>query len=100
MTPMKLTRQRYRGFNAYDKGRRCPPNRCWRIAPGKIADLVMLKDKAPAPLLPGNIVNHLVGGASGYEVSHVIVDGNLLYFDGEFSLIDQEALKLKTMKSI
>ena len=34
-----------------------------RIAPGKLADLVILKDNSPSPLLAENVIYHLVVGA-------------------------------------
>jgi cytosine/adenosine deaminase-related metal-dependent hydrolase len=59
------------------------------IAPGQLADLVMMENNSPSPLLPENTVYHLVVGSLGTDVSHVIVDGELVVADGEIRTVDE-----------
>ncbi len=70
------------------------------IAPGKAADLVVLRNRAPTPLLAENAIYHLVVGALGRDVSHVVVDGDLVYADGEFTSLDEQAITRRSMETI
>jgi len=70
------------------------------IAPGKLADLVLLRDNSPSPLLPENVVYHLVVGALGTDVSHVIVDGKVVVADGELQTVDEETARLRAAETI
>lgn len=70
------------------------------IAPGKLADLVMLRDTSATPLLPENVVYHLVVGASSADVSHVIVDGRLVVENGEAKMVDEEAVRERAFRTI
>jgi len=70
------------------------------IAPGKLADLVLLRDNSPSPLLPENVVYHLVVGALGTDVSHVIVDGEVVVADGELQTVDEEEARLRAAATI
>jgi 5-methylthioadenosine/S-adenosylhomocysteine deaminase len=70
------------------------------IAPGKLADLVLLRDNSPSPLLPENVVYHLVVGALSTDVSHVIVDGQVVVADGEIRMVDEEAARARAAQTI
>jgi cytosine/adenosine deaminase-related metal-dependent hydrolase len=70
------------------------------IAAGKLADLVMLRDSAAAPLLPENVVYHLVVGALGSDVCHVIVDGRVVVHDGQIQTVDEEAAQRRAFEAI
>ncbi len=70
------------------------------IAPGQLADLVLLRDNSPSPLLPENVVYHLVVGALGSDVSHVIVDGELVVADGVLQTVDEEAARERAAETI
>lgn len=69
------------------------------IAPGRLADLVMIEDNSATPLLPENIINHLVLGASASDVSHVIVDGCLVVENGEIKTVDEEAARIRAFNT-
>jgi 5-methylthioadenosine/S-adenosylhomocysteine deaminase len=70
------------------------------IAPGFLADLVLLRDNSPSPLLPENAVYHLVVGALGTDVSHVIVDGQLVVSEGQMCNVDEEQARQRAMETI
>jgi len=69
------------------------------IAPGKLADLVMLRDNSATPLLPENVIYHLVLGASASDVCHVIVDGCLVVENGEIKTVDEEAVRNRAFRT-
>ncbi len=54
------------------------------IAPGKLADLVVIDLKQPNMLPRHNIVKNLVYSGSNTNVRLTMVDGKVLYEDGEF----------------
>jgi 5-methylthioadenosine/S-adenosylhomocysteine deaminase len=70
------------------------------IEAGKLADLVLLEDSAPAPLIPENVVYHTVLGASSGEVRAVIVDGQVVIDKGVAQLVDEEQLRSRAMDTI
>lgn len=70
------------------------------IAPGFLADLVLLRNNSPSPLLPENVVYHLAVGALGSDVSHVIVDGELVVANGQLRTVDEEAARQRAMQTI
>jgi cytosine/adenosine deaminase-related metal-dependent hydrolase len=70
------------------------------IEAGKLADLVLLEDSSPAPLIPENVVYHTVLGASSGEVRAVIVDGQVVFDKGVAQLVDEEQLRGRAMDTI
>ena len=70
------------------------------LAPGQLADLVVLRDNSPAPLLPENVIYHLVVGGLRTDVSHVIVDGEVVVADGKVTTVDEEAAKKRAAETI
>lgn len=70
------------------------------IEEGKLADLVLLEDSAPAPLLPENAIYHSVLGATGGDVAAVIVNGRIVMRMGEAQLVDEDALRHRVMDTI
>lgn len=70
------------------------------IEDGKLADLVLLEDRSPAPLTAGNAIYHTVLGAIGADVTAVIVDGKIVMQDGEAQLVDEKALRDRAMDTI
>jgi len=70
------------------------------IAPGLLADLVLLRNSAPSPLLPENAVYHLVVGALSGDVSHVIVDGRVVVADGQVKTADEEEARARAARTI
>ncbi len=63
---------------------------CGALESGKKADIVILSTKLPHCRPMHNAQSHLVYSASGADVSHVFVDGKLLYQHGEYKTIDSE----------
>ena len=70
------------------------------LAPGQLADLVILRDNSPSPLRAENVVYHLVVGALGTDVSHVFVDGQLVVEEGRVRTVDEEAARERAMLTI
>lgn len=70
------------------------------LAPGMLADMVLLRDSAPSPLLPENVIYHLVVGAAAGDVSHVIVDGRVVVAGGQVLGADEEELRARAMATI
>jgi cytosine/adenosine deaminase-related metal-dependent hydrolase len=70
------------------------------IEEGKLADLVLMENTAPAPLIPENSIYHTVLGATSGDVSAVIVDGQLVFDRGAAQLVDDEQLKRRAMDTI
>jgi cytosine/adenosine deaminase-related metal-dependent hydrolase len=63
------------------------------LEPGKRADIVLLKNNSPVPVFDANIMNFIVTVADSAHVSTVIIDGNVVVEDGEFKLLDEEAVR-------
>jgi len=65
------------------------------LSPGKKADLIVIDTRSQmfTPLMPGSkdhLFAHLVLAANGSCVETVIVDGNLVYENREFTTIDED----------
>ncbi len=65
------------------------------LSPGKKADVILVDTQSQmfTPLMPGNkdhVFSHLVFAANGSCVETVIVDGQVVYEDREFTTIDEE----------
>ena len=70
-----------------------------RIKPGARADLVVLDYRAPTPLEEENLPEHLFWGASRAPVHSVIVNGKLLYQNGEFKDLDEERIRARSREA-
>ncbi len=70
------------------------------LSPGQLADLVLLRERSPSPLLAGNAEYHVVMGALGSDVTHVIVDGQVVVSDGQLQTVDEEAARRRAMQTI
>jgi putative selenium metabolism protein SsnA len=55
-----------------------------RLAPGAVADLVVLDYNPPTPLTAETLAGHVVFGLDASSVRSVVIDGSLVYRDGEF----------------
>ncbi len=65
-------------------------NDCGRLAVGYKADLIVLDIHQPHMKPVHNILNNIVYSASGSDVVLTMVDGRVLYKDGEYTTIDIE----------
>lgn len=63
------------------------------IAPGYAADLVLIDTDRPHLLPRHNLVSNLVHSAKAADVTHLWVDGRLLYCNGELLTLDEERIK-------
>ncbi|MBI3362974.1 MAG: amidohydrolase [Chloroflexi bacterium] len=62
------------------------------IAPGRAADITLFDFDKPHLYPRHNLIANLVHSAKGSDVSHVIVDGKLLYRDGELLTLDEDKI--------
>jgi 5-methylthioadenosine/S-adenosylhomocysteine deaminase len=65
------------------------------LSPGKKADVILVDAQSQmfTPLMPGDkghVFSHLVFAANGSCVETVIIDGQVVYEDREFTTIDEE----------
>jgi 5-methylthioadenosine/S-adenosylhomocysteine deaminase len=63
---------------------------------GKKADLVLLDDRATVPIFEVNVANYIVGTCERVDVNTVIIDGQVVMKDGEFLLVDEAEVRVKT----
>ncbi len=63
---------------------------CGRIAEGYKADLIVMDMKDPHWHPEHDLVNNLIYSSSGSDVIMTMVDGNVIYNNGEFTTIDIE----------
>jgi cytosine/adenosine deaminase-related metal-dependent hydrolase len=70
-----------------------------RIKPGARADLVVLDYWAPTALEEECLPEHLFWGASRAPVHSVIVNGKLLYQNGEFKDLDEERIRARAREA-
>ncbi len=59
-----------------------------RLAPGALADLIVLDYDPPTPLLEGNFGGHVIFGLTGWMVETVIIGGTVVMRDREFETVD------------
>ncbi|MCL2883200.1 MAG: amidohydrolase [Coriobacteriia bacterium] len=72
---------------------------CGRIALGQRADLVVLNTGVPWMQPVSSQLNNLVFSAQGSDVVLTMVDGQVLYKDGEYTTIDIELIMAATQKA-
>ncbi len=69
-----------------------------RVEEGRTADLVLIDENAPTMRPLYNRKAALAYSASGYEVSDVLIEGEFVYRDGEYTTIDAERVLFETEK--
>jgi 5-methylthioadenosine/S-adenosylhomocysteine deaminase len=62
------------------------------LAPGRPADITLFDLDRPHLYPRHNLVANLVHSARGSDVTHVVVDGRLIYRDGELLTLDEERI--------
>ncbi len=67
---------------------------------GMKADLIVLDISGPHMYPAHDLANNLVYAASGSDVILTMVDGNILYREGNFPTIDMEKVRFETDRSI
>lgn len=68
------------------------------IEKGKRADLIMVDINQVNALPLYEPVSHLIYSASGKDVTMTMVDGNLLYYNGQFKTLDLDKIKAAVLK--
>jgi putative selenium metabolism protein SsnA len=66
-----------------------------RLAPGALADVIVLDYDSPTPLVTGNFSGHLIFGLTGWMVSTVVIDGRVVMKDREFTAVDEKAIRAR-----
>jgi 5-methylthioadenosine/S-adenosylhomocysteine deaminase len=74
------------------------------LSPGKKADLIVIDARSHmfTPLMPGSkehLFSHLVFAANGSCVETVIIDGNVVYKNREFTTIDEDEVRREANRS-
>lgn len=65
---------------------------CGKLAEGYRADLIVIDVEKPHMVPVHSLINNLVYSASGSDVCLTMVDGRVLYRDGEFPTMDMEEI--------
>ena len=68
---------------------------CDVLAPGKKADIIMIDMDKPSMQPENNVVRNIIYSADNSCVKMTIIDGKILYEDGEFTTIDYEQTRKK-----
>ncbi len=63
---------------------------------GKKADIVLLRDRSTVPIFEVNAINYIVNTCERTDVDTVIVDGEVLMDNGEFTKVDEEEVYVKS----
>jgi 5-methylthioadenosine/S-adenosylhomocysteine deaminase len=63
---------------------------------GKKGDVVLINDRSTVPLFEINVANYLVGTCERVDINTVVIDGQVVMKEGEFLLVDEEAVRAKT----
>lgn len=72
---------------------------CGLLKPGYKADLIVLDTSAPSMQPMHNAINNAVYSASGKDVCLTMIDGNVVYENGDFKTIDVEKAIFEVNKS-
>ena len=68
---------------------------CDVLAPGKKADIIMIDMDKPSMQPENNVVRNIIYSADNSCVKMTMIDGKILYEDGEFTTIDYEQTRKK-----
>lgn len=75
-------------------------NDCGRIEEGCKADFVILNLDSPHMIPCHNILSNLVYSAQSSDICMTVVDGKILYKNGEFMTIDKERVMYEVKKRV
>jgi 5-methylthioadenosine/S-adenosylhomocysteine deaminase len=70
------------------------------LAPGRAADIVLFDLDQPHLYPRHDLVANLVHSARASDVTHVIVDGRLIYRNGELFTLDEEKIKAEVQRRV
>lgn len=73
---------------------------CGRIKEENRADLVMIRTDSPNMFPRHNILNNLVFSATDSDIAMTMVDGKIVYENGEFTTIDVEKTAFEVEKNV
>ena len=73
---------------------------CGCIKEGNRADLVMIRTDSPNMFPRHNILNNLVFSATDSDIAMTMVDGKVVYENGEFNTIDIEKTAFEVEKNV
>jgi 5-methylthioadenosine/S-adenosylhomocysteine deaminase len=69
------------------------------LAPGRAADLVLFDFDKPHLVPRHDLVANLVHSAKGSDVSHVFIDGRLVYREGTLLTLDEERIRAEAERA-
>ncbi len=72
---------------------------CGLVKEGFRADLIVVDVSGPNMCPGGDMPNDLIYSADGKDVCLTMVDGRILYRDGEYTTIDMEKIRFETVKA-
>ncbi len=64
------------------------------LAPGKRADILILRPDSPTPLTPASVLSWFTMGFRGWDVESVLVDGELVVEEGVMTTVNEEEVRL------
>lgn len=71
---------------------------CGSLKVGNRADIIAIDIESPSMNPRDNLINNIVYSSSGRDVRMTMVDGKILYKDGEFTTLDIEKIKYEVGK--
>lgn len=63
------------------------------LAPGKKADLLVIKPDSPSPVIPESLLSYFYMTFQGKQIETVLVDGEVVIRDGKPTRLDEEELR-------
>lgn len=69
------------------------------ISQGAAADIVLADYNSPTPITKDNLWTHMLFGWDNFDVDTVIINGEITYFNKEFTRIDEKSVYSEARKS-
>jgi 5-methylthioadenosine/S-adenosylhomocysteine deaminase len=63
------------------------------LAPGKRADILVLRPDSPTPVTPASVLSWFTMGFRGWDVESVLVDGQLVVEEGVMTTVNEEEVR-------
>ena len=68
-------------------------DRIGSLAPGKKADIIIIKPDSPTPVTASTVIGFFTMTFQGRDVDSVIVDGDVVVKEGKMTTVDEEEVK-------
>ena len=63
---------------------------------GKKADVVLLNIRSTVPVFEANVINYIVGTCERIDVNGMVINGEIIMKDGDFTKVDEEETRAKS----